>query len=48
MCCILISVLSAAIGLWFGWKLIASDACYDAGGVWRDAGGVCLGLEIES
>ena len=40
-----IAILSAAIGLWFGWKLIASDSCYDAGGIWSDAGGVCLGLQ---
>jgi hypothetical protein len=42
-----VAATGALLGLWFGWKLISSDACFDAGGVWRQAGGVCVGLQVE-
>jgi hypothetical protein len=38
------AVSSATIGIFIGWKFIASDACLDAGGRWREAGSVCVGL----
>jgi hypothetical protein len=47
MLLVAVLLLSAISGLMLGWKYIASDACHDAGGMWRNAGNVCLGLKSE-
>lgn len=40
----LLAIALLAVGYWLG-QFIARDSCLDAGGMWRDAGGVCVGIE---
>ncbi len=44
-CLLILGALASSVAaVMLGWKFVASDACLDSGGAWRDAAGVCLGL----
>ena len=45
-----IVIMLVLVSLVLGWKassFLSVDRCLDAGGVWDDRGGVCVGVPME-